>query len=416
MIKSVRTLAFVALATAGASAPAQSYTSLFRMPVQIPSTLVNTSSQDIAPALTDDGLKLYFASNRVSSNAGSCVWSVTRTDLTAAWGNLTEEVGLNSTGNEDYLDVQGDDLEAFIASSRAGGQGLNDIWYFSRATPTAPWSTGVSLSINSASSEDDPTVTADGLELYWVAPDSASAGAIYWATRPSKGSTSWTVQGALPAAISTNIDHSPAISPDGLALIWSSDRPGGLGSSDMWMITRESRTAAWSAPVNLQELNTTGWEQNGQWGPDGFAFYFTQNSAGMITEARRIRPLTLVEGPGVLGVQNGVTGVRIGTTMNVSCRHDPGALGQIFLTTGKLPAPLAIPGVTGGLEVNLGTLIFPVGGTTGALSVVDGRYRLFPIAIPNVGPLAGFSFFAQTGVQSGALIALSTLTQVQLTP
>lgn len=411
-----RTLAFVALTALGALAPAQTYTSLFRMPVQIPSTLVNTASQDIAPSMTDDGLKLYFASNRPSTNALACVWSVTRTDLTAPWGNLNEEVALNSTSNEDYLDVSGDDLEAFIASGRPGGQGLNDIWYFSRPTPSSPWSAGMSLGFNSASSEDDPTITSDGLELYWVAPDASSGAAIYWATRPSKGSTTWTVQGALPDALSTSLDHSPAISPDGLALIWSSDRPGGLGSSDLWMITRENRTAAWSTPVNLQELNTTGWEQNGQWGPDGFAFYFTQASAGMITEARRIRPLTLVEGSGVLGVQTGVTGVRIGTTMNVSCRHDPGALGQLFLATGRLPSPLAIPGVTGALEVNLGTLIFPVAAATGALNVADGRFRLFPIAIPNVGPLAGFTFYVQSGVQSGALIALSTLTTVQLTP
>ena len=109
-----------------------------------------------------------------------------------------------------------------------------------------------------------------------------------------------------------------------------------------------------------------------------------------------------------------IDGAKIGSTMNISCRHDPGGVGVILISLARLPSPLSFPTVTGQLEVNVGNLIFPV--HAGPISVTDGRYRLFPIPVPNIGTLAGFTFYAQTGAQSGSLNAISSLTTVQLVP
>ncbi len=408
-------------AAIGAAGTAQTYTSIFRPAVQLTTTLVNSTSTDYAPALSGDGLTLYWTSSRaaptsLSSLAGRNVWSVTRPDRASPWTNLAFETSLNSPLNEDYIGIRRDDLEMFISTNRTGGQGLGDIWQFNRTSSSSPWTTATNLTINLSTFEDDPSVTADGLELYWVAPDT-SAAAIYWATRPNNASTVWTNMGVVPAAVSTAQDHSASVSPDGLTLIFSSTRTGGLGSSDLWMCTRPSRaTTVWTTPVNVQELNTAGWDHNGQFGPDGFTYWYTQNGNGMIWEARRIRPLMLVEGSGVLGVQNGVTGVKLGTTMMLSCRHDPGALGIVFTSLARLPAPLAVPGVVGGLEVNTGTLIFPIAAATGGINNANGRFSLLPIPVPTVPQLAGFSFFAQAGAQSGSLAALSSLVTVQFVP
>lgn len=409
------------VAAIGAAASAQTYTSIFRPAVQLTTTLVNSTSSDYAPTVSGDGLTLYWTSNRVppstlSTLGGRNVWSVTRPDLASPWSNLAFETSLNSPLNEDYMGVRADNLEMFVSTNRTGGQGLGDIWQFNRANTSSPWSNATNLSVNLSTFEDDPSVTADGLELYWVAPDTSLA-AIYYATRSTPNSTVWTNQGVVPAAVSTSQDHSASISPDGLTLIFSSTRPGGAGSSDLWMCTRPSRaTTMWTTPVNLQELNTSGWDHNGQFGPDGFSYWYTQAGNGMIWEARRIRPLMLVEGSGVLGSQNGVTGVKLGTVMTLSCRHDPGALGIVFTALAKLPAPLPIPGVVGGLEVNTGSLIFPIAAATGGVNNLNGRFSLLPIPVPTVPQLAGFSFFAQAGAQSGSLAALSSLATVQFVP
>jgi hypothetical protein len=63
-----------------------------------------------------------------------------------------------------------------------------------------------------------------------------------------------------PAAIVPELstpyaDRSPAVRKDGLEMIISSNRPDGrLGVIDLWVATRATIDAAWSAPVNLGAL------------------------------------------------------------------------------------------------------------------------------------------------------------------
>lgn len=49
-------------------------------------------------------------------------------------------------------------------------------------------------------------------------------------------------------------EFSPAISPDGSFLVFSSDRPGGLGDQDLWISYRSN--GVWTAPRNLTALNS----------------------------------------------------------------------------------------------------------------------------------------------------------------
>jgi WD40-like Beta Propeller Repeat len=50
-----------------------------------------------------------------------------------------------------------------------------------------------------------------------------------------------------------SVDGCPIQSGDGLRLYLASNRPGGKGGLDIWMTTRASTTAPWSAPQNLGE-------------------------------------------------------------------------------------------------------------------------------------------------------------------
>ena len=53
-------------------------------------------------------------------------------------------------------------------------------------------------------------------------------------------------------------DQQPANRRDGLEMFLGSDRTGTIGSVDLWVTTRRSTRAPWSAPVNLGPVvNTT---------------------------------------------------------------------------------------------------------------------------------------------------------------
>ncbi len=56
-------------------------------------------------------------------------------------------------------------------------------------------------------------------------------------------------------------DGAPSISADGLSLFFISLRPGGSGSADLWIATRESTDDYWGEPVNLgQAINSSAWD------------------------------------------------------------------------------------------------------------------------------------------------------------
>jgi len=81
-----------------------------------------------------------------------------------------------------------------------------------------------------------------------------------------------------------NTEHSemgPALSPDGLQLLFSSDRPGGLGTSDLWIATRSAPGEPWGEPQNLGEpVNGAGGQNNPALSPDGQTLVFGGNRNG----------------------------------------------------------------------------------------------------------------------------------------
>ena len=73
----------------------------------------------------------------------------------------------------------------------------------------------------------------------------------------------------------------PNITPDGLALFFASDRPGGLGQRDIWVATRPTLSALWGTPVNLgAPVNTTAIEDDPFLSADGLSLYFDSTRPG----------------------------------------------------------------------------------------------------------------------------------------
>lgn len=76
-------------------------------------------------------------------------------------------------------------------------------------------------------------------------------------------------------------DEGPAISKDGRSLYFGSNRPGGVGSLDLWVSQRNSVRDPWGSPRNLgPTVNTAGIENVPAFSPDGHWMFFNSDRAG----------------------------------------------------------------------------------------------------------------------------------------
>jgi hypothetical protein len=155
----------------------------------------------------------------------------------------------------------------------------------SRETKGAPWAIPVNLGsiVNSSSNEWTQSISADGLELYFSSWRPGGLGdADLWITTRATIEDEWTAPVNLgPTINSSSDDVNPSISTDGLCLFFFSVRPGGYGSRDIWVTTRASRDDDWREPVNLgPPVNTSSMDQGASFSPDGSALFFCSNRPG----------------------------------------------------------------------------------------------------------------------------------------
>lgn len=128
-----------------------------------------------------------------------------------------------------------------------------------------PWSAPVNLGpvVNSASSDQHPAISKDGLSLYITSDRSDLEGAQgkldIWVSQRSSTNDPWgTPRNLGPAVNSGSDDRVPTFSRDGHWMFFGSTRPGGAGGIDLWASYRTDvhDDFAWQAPVNLGAVNS----------------------------------------------------------------------------------------------------------------------------------------------------------------
>ena len=138
--------------------------------------MVNKSSYDDAACISQDGLELYFCSDRTGGIGSFDIWVSTRAAKNDPWGeaiNLGQVVNSSARDACPCLSADGRLLLFsgidYRAPFRPGGFGSDDMWMSTRATIFDPWSTPVNLGpiVNSSSGEDEPRLSADGSTLYF---------------------------------------------------------------------------------------------------------------------------------------------------------------------------------------------------------------------------------------------------------
>jgi hypothetical protein len=258
--------------------------------------LINTAFSEAAPAISEDGLTLYFVSNRpgVPPDAfgDQDLYVARRASVDLPWDwpvNLGAKIntaafegfpalsrnehhlfffrspgdiwvsyrrsvsddlgedgwqspvplgpGVNTAdaeGGPAYFENRKRGLPQLFFNSLRPGSALNDIYVadaFGAAVPVNE--------LNSPGTDADPSITADGLEIFFHSNRTGSAGTdLYSSVRRSVLEPWSTPEPVGPGVNTAGSENLSAISPDGETLFFTSTRDGGLGSNDIYVTTR----------------------------------------------------------------------------------------------------------------------------------------------------------------------------------
>ena len=183
---------------------------------------------------------------------------------------------VNSSDYDWSPSITADGLELYFESDRPGGEGTYDIWVSTRATKEDDWGapTNLGAPINTPDWQNSPCISADGLELYfndWG----------LWVARRATVSDPWgePENGSLININTSNAGSAPCVSSDGLSLFLYS-----RNDWDLYVSTRPARDDLWSEPVNLgptvNGVNSTSLNYCPTISADGLLLVFSSDRAG----------------------------------------------------------------------------------------------------------------------------------------
>jgi hypothetical protein len=226
----------------------------WQTPVNLGPT-INTAFNEVGPALSRDGHRLYFASNRPGFGGLDLYVSRRRNNTDDSGWQPPENLGsgVNTSFLEGAPEFFEDDetgvVTLYFFSDRPGGLGLSDIY---SSTLQADETFGPALLVEELSTslrDEAPAIRRDGLEMFLGSDRAGSTPPglpgqtldLWVATRVSTTEPWSTPVNLGPEVNSEFIDTSPALSFDGTELYFHSPfRTGNVGGTmfDLWVTTR----------------------------------------------------------------------------------------------------------------------------------------------------------------------------------
>ncbi len=201
-------------------------------------TCPNISSDGLTLYFSEYGLSAfdYGSSGWRHGGFGECdIWMATRATTNDDWG---EPVNLGPTINSSSHDIAPcisiDGLSLYFVSFRPGSLGGGDLYVGTRATIEDGWGTPVWLgsTLNVVQVDGAPEISADGRTLFFF-----RGPAPYHIRMNIRATTDddWGVPVRLEPPINNSYNSGgPQISADGHTFFFNSNRPGGVGDYDLW--------------------------------------------------------------------------------------------------------------------------------------------------------------------------------------
>jgi len=243
----------------------------------------NTSATESTARLSADELTMYFTAFGGSYTDGGDweIFSVSRTTTTDPFSGAPLPFGLGTTYSAEDPSVSADGLTLYYTHDN--NDGLSRLWFAQRAANTQPFANPAEFSAVASPVPTDidgqPFVSADNAELWFVSSRDNDAGTtdLFVATA-NNGSFSSPVAATL--LNSTSNDWLPTLSFDRLTIYFASTRAGGAGNYDIWTSHRATLTSAFSSPSLVSELNSTSKDFPTWLSEDNCRLYFVSSRAG----------------------------------------------------------------------------------------------------------------------------------------
>jgi hypothetical protein len=183
--------------------------------------------------------------------------------------------------DDDDPTTTADELELYFNTSRSGAY---DIWLSQRADRSDPWGDPAPVSgFNSSAQETNGVVSADGLS-FWVSSrrDGQDNLDVYVSTRASRTDAWPTVTLVSELSHVTLSDTVCTVSDDGLTMAFGR-------SNDLFSVTRPSDTEPWGTPAPLDGINSAAFDGDAWMSDDQLAILFstTRNGSWDIFRAER---------------------------------------------------------------------------------------------------------------------------------
>lgn len=270
-----------------------------KAPILSADTSLNTKYNEIKPIVAPDGSRMYFGRGNHPTSAGG------RKDRADAWvataiggdmfGNVQRLASLLNSPQADIVvgfTSGGDQLYLMRNDPESSNKVNAGLYTVSADGGGSPQPVKVNYFYNKAKHQDI-TISADGQTMLLSLESYSTYGLedLYISTRQADGR--WSEPQNLGPDINTpHQEMSGFLAADGRTLYFTSNRPGGMGSMDIWVSTRlDNSWKRWSKPQNLgATVNTPGSDmyyyepEAGEWG----YYTTTQNSEGF-GDVRRVR-------------------------------------------------------------------------------------------------------------------------------
>jgi len=247
---------------------------VFGKPVAIP-TLVSTGNVFTDPTSTGDGLELVVMSTQ---GGNKDLWRATRVSLTSPWSKAQIIAELRADSAESNPKISADGLRLWFYTDRDRATGT--IWAATRAKRSEPFGAPVVVpglstigaSDVSACANDDGTAAVISKSI-----DGETKGYDLYELRRNSPTESFGAKVSLASVNSSDNDYDPWLSPDGLVLVFHSDRSG---NSDLFWSSRQTLADEFSTPLPVSSVNTKSAEAAPALLPDLGRIWFASDRDG----------------------------------------------------------------------------------------------------------------------------------------
>jgi len=258
---------------------------------------INSTDNEWGPRVTTDGREIYFVSQRPGGPGGATfgqdLWVAKRSSTQEEFGPAMP-VAFNNEFDEGTGSISPDGLTFYHSNNAPALHAPKNIFVATRDSINEDFGNVTILpgEVNGADWDTTPYVRFDGLEMYFTRGfgNAAVGYSNLWVASRDDVSDEFGNVTELLQINSPSDELHPSLSSDGLILFFNDwfggdPRPGGMGGRDAWFSTRSSVDDSFEVVQNLGSPINSGFDDgtvflSADWPSAGASAYFATNRPG----------------------------------------------------------------------------------------------------------------------------------------